>query len=216
MMGKLNANINKFECELCKEKHCIPEKGFAINRRIQNGLDIKLNSLKLNSVYEECKKKINEAKYQIQKIEILEKNPENYVFEYFEELKRQVDLREELKLKLDNCSDDIIKTIESAKDNCIKFFKESKRLGTEIEKSKEELTNLTGRFDTFDFNELKFETIKHSLSILNGDLTRKLSDYKYSIIGGKNYTFEVKDIDIKCLFGYFKEVENVILHLIYP
>ena len=74
--------------------------------------------MKLNSVYEECKKKINEAKYQIQKIEILEKDPENYVFEYFEELKRQVDLRrEELKLRLDECSDQIIESIESTKEN---------------------------------------------------------------------------------------------------
>ena len=110
--------MNKFECELCEKNHCFPEDGFAINRRIQNGLDIKLNSLKLNSVYEECKKKINEAKYQIQKIEILEKDPENYVFEYFEELKRQVDLRrEELKLRLDECSDQIIESIESTKEN---------------------------------------------------------------------------------------------------
>ena len=203
--------MNKFECELCKEKHCIPEKGFAINRRIQNGLDIKLNSLKLNSVYEECKKKINEAKYQIQKIEILEKDPENYVFEYFEELKRQVDLRrEELKLRLDECSDQIIESIESTKENYIKLSKESKRLSTKIEESKEELTKLIDRFDTFEIDEKKFEEIRQSLRILNGGLTRKLSEYKDSIIGGKENTFEFKDVDINVLFGSFKEVEKVI------
>jgi hypothetical protein len=127
--------MNKFECELCKEKHCIPEKGFAINRRIQNGLDIDLNSLKLNTVYDKCKKAVTDANNKIQKIEILEKDPENYIFEYFEELKRQVDLRrEELKLKLDNCSDDIIKSIESAKENCLKLFKESKRQRSKSQK----------------------------------------------------------------------------------
>jgi len=70
--------INKFECELCKKNHCIPEDGFAINKRIQNALNIKLSTLKLNPVYEECKKEINEAKNKIQKIENLEKDPENY------------------------------------------------------------------------------------------------------------------------------------------
>ncbi len=80
--------INKFECELCKKKHCIPENGSAINKRIQNGLNIKLDTLKVNPVYEECKTEINEAKNNIQKIENLEKDPENYSFEYFEELKR--------------------------------------------------------------------------------------------------------------------------------
>jgi hypothetical protein len=95
---------NTFPCKLCDDEHYIPKKGFAINKTIQNALDIKLNTLKLNPVYEECKSEINDAKISIQKIEILEKDPDNYIFEYFEEFKRQVDIRrEELKLKLDEC-----------------------------------------------------------------------------------------------------------------
>jgi hypothetical protein len=149
--------MNKFECELCEKKHSIPEDGFAINKRIQNALNIKLSTLKLNPVYEECKTEINEAKMNIQMIENLDKDPENFIFEYFEKLKRQVDLRrEKLKLELDNNSDEIIQSIESAKDNCIKVSTESKRLGTEIEKSKEELTKLIDRFDTFDFKLKRF------------------------------------------------------------
>ena len=81
--------IKKFECEVCEEKHNIPDNGFAMNKSIQNALEIKLNSLKLNPVYEELKIEINDAKNYIQKIENLDKDPENYSFEYFEELKRQ-------------------------------------------------------------------------------------------------------------------------------
>ena len=202
---------NTFLCKLCDDEHCIPKKGFAINKSIQSALDIKLNTLKLNPVYEECKSEINYAKNNIQKIENLEKDPENYSFEYFEELKRQVDLRrEKLKLKLDNCSEEIIQSIESTKENCIKLSKESKRLSTEIEESKEDLTKLIDRFDTFEIDEKKFEEIRQSLSILNGDLTRKLGEYKDSIIGDKKYSFEFEEIDIKGLFGSFKEVEKVI------
>jgi chromosome segregation ATPase len=203
--------INKFECQLCKKKHCIPEDGFAINKRIQNGLNIKLSTLKVNPVYEECKTEINEAKNNIQKIENLENDPENYSFEYFEELKRQVDLRrEELKLKLDNCSDEIIQSIERTKDNCIKLSRESKRLNTEIENSKKELTELMDDFDTFEIDNEKFEDIRQSLTVLNGGLTRQLGEYKDSIIGDKKYSFEFEEIDIKGLFGSFKEVEKVI------
>ena len=102
--------MNKFECQLCEKKHSFPEDGFAINKRIQNALNIKLSTLKLNPVYEECKSEINDARINIQMIENLEKNPENLIYEYFEELKRQVDLRREtLKLELDNCSDEIIR-----------------------------------------------------------------------------------------------------------
>ena len=119
---------NTFLCKLCDDEHFIPIKGFAVNKRIQNALDIKFNTLKLNPVYDECKKEIGSAKMHVEKIENLEKDPEYYIFEYFEELKRKVDLRrEDLKLKLDNCSDEIIKSIESVKENCIKLSKEKKR-----------------------------------------------------------------------------------------
>ena len=79
LLKKTPKEMNKFECQLCKEKHYIPEKGFFVNKRIQNGLNIKLNSLKLNPVYEECKKEINDAKNNIEKIEHLEKDPENFI-----------------------------------------------------------------------------------------------------------------------------------------
>ena len=203
--------INEFECELCKKKHYIPEDGFAINKRIQNALNIKLSTLKLNPVYEECKTEINEAKNNIQLIENLDKDPENFIYEYFLELKRQVDLRrEKLKLELDNYSDEIIQSIDSTKDNCIKLSTESKRLNTEIENSKNELTELIDDFDTFEIDNEKFEDIRQHLTILNGNLSRKFSEYKDSIIGGKEYTFEFKEIDIKSSFGSFKETEKVI------
>jgi len=202
---------NTFLCTLCDDEHYIPKKGFAINKRFQNALDIKLNTLKLNPVYEECKKEIDDAKNNIQKIENLNKDPENCIYEFFEELKREVDLRrEKLKLELDNSSDEILQFIESAKDNCIKLSKETKKLSTEIEKSKEELTELVGRFDTFEIDYEKFEEIRESLTVLNEDLTRKLEEFKDSIIGDKNYILEFQEIDIKSLFGSFKEVEKVI------
>jgi len=122
-----------------------------------------------------------------------------------------VDLRrEELKLQLDNCSDEIIQSIESTKEKCIKLSKESQRLSTEIEKSKEELTDLVDRFDTFEIDEKKFEEIRQSLTVLNGGLNRKLDEYKDSMIGNKEYTFEFEEIDFKGSFGCFKEVEKVI------
>ncbi len=118
--------------------------------------------------------------------------------------------RENLKLKLDNCSDEIIKSIEITKENCIKLSKESKRLSTEIEKSMVELTKLIGGFDTFEISDKKFEEIKKSLIILNRGLTRTLGENKDSISKGKEYTFEFQEIDIKKLFGSFKEVQKVI------
>jgi hypothetical protein len=103
----------------------------------------------------------------------------------------------------------MIQSIESTKDNFIKFSKESKRLRTEIEKPKEELTELIERFDTFEISENKFKEIRQSLTVLNGGLTRKLGEYKDSIIGKKQFTFKFDDIQIKNLFGFLEEFKNV-------
>ena len=211
LFGASPEESNTFLCKLCGDKHSIPENGFAINKRIQNALSIEFNTLKLNPVYEECKKEINEAKNNLQKIDNLENDPENHIFEYFEEIKRQVDIRrEELKLKLDNYSDEILQSIESAKENCVKLSQESKRLSREIRNSKKELTELIDRFDTFEIDEKKFEEIRQSLTVLNRGLTRTLREYKDSLIDNKEYTFEFQEIDIKRLFGCFKEVQKVI------
>ena len=45
---------NKFQCELCHEEHNIPDKGFVVNRRIQDELDIELNKFKPSQMSEEC------------------------------------------------------------------------------------------------------------------------------------------------------------------
>jgi hypothetical protein len=177
---------NTFPCKLCDDEHYIPKKGFAINKSIQNALDIKLNKLKLNPVYEECKTEINDAKNIIQKIENLDRDPENYIF------------------------DENIQSIESTKKNCIKMSKKSKRLSTEIEQSKEELTDLKDDFDRFEIGTEKFEEIRQCLTDLNGGLNRKLDKYKDTKIGGKEYTFEFEGTDIKGLLGYFTEIEKVI------
>jgi len=61
---------------------------------------MELNKLKLSPKFEACKQIIDETLNTVKKIESVQKDPQNYVYEYFEEIKRQVDLRRE-DLKVD-------------------------------------------------------------------------------------------------------------------
>jgi hypothetical protein len=64
-------------------------------------------------MFEECRNEIENAKKNVVEIGLLEKNAENYVYDYFENIKRQVDIRrEDLKFKIDTYSDQIIKSVE--------------------------------------------------------------------------------------------------------
>lgn len=149
LVEKIVSGENTFICPSCQEEHHVPKKGFVVNKRIQSGLGSQFNTLKFYPVFDECKEEKAQAKEIMDKIEILEKDPENYIYEYFDDFKRKVDLRrEELKMKIDKYSDEIIQSIEGTQLECKKVSKEVDHLATEIKQSKKELDELIYRFDT--------------------------------------------------------------------
>lgn len=205
----LSKERSTFDCELCHDEHSIPKKGFAINKRMQSGLEAQFDSLEL-PVFDECKKEIENAKENIIKIDSLEKNAENYIFEYFEDIKRQVDLRrEDLKSRIDQYSDETIQSIERSKSSYIKLSKEVNRIATNIDKSKTELDEFVKQLDTLKIDVTKFESIKSSVSINNGYFKDLLLDFNASLLDYKDFSFEFKETAIKDIFGSFVENENV-------
>ena len=70
----------------------------------------------------DCINEIEEAYINISKLEALETDPDYFIYEYFQEIKRNVDWRrEELKLRIDICSEEIIQSIESTKGKLLMF-----------------------------------------------------------------------------------------------
>ena len=211
-LDKLIANDpnekSTFICEICQEDHLIPKKGFMINNRLQKLLRLELNALKMSPVFDQCRKEIEDAKENVVKIEFLEKNAENYIYDYFEDVKRQVDIRrEDLKFKIDTYSDQIIKSVELDKINLIKLSKEANQLTTNIEKSRKDLNALIAKFDILEFNDKKFEDIKASVAVVNQEFHKILAEYQDSLIDNKKYTFEFKDMPIEDIFGLVFDVQ---------
>jgi hypothetical protein len=197
-----------FICEICQEDHLIPKKGFMVNNRLQKLLRLELNALKVSPVFNECMKEIEDAKENVVKIGLLEKNAENYIYDYFEDVKRQVDIRrEDLKFKIDKYSDEIIKSVELDQKNLIKLSKEANQLTTNIEKSRKDLNELIAQFDILEFNDKKFEDIKASVAVINKEFNKILVVHKDSLIGNKKYTFEFKELPIEDIFGRVIEVQ---------
>jgi hypothetical protein len=136
------------------------------------------------------------------KIEFLEKNAENYIFDYYEDVKRQVDIRrEDLKFRIDINSDEIIKSVELNQINLIKLSKEANQLKTNIEKSRKDLNELIAQFDTLEFNDEKFNDIKATVVVVNQEFNKILAEYQYSLIGNKKYILEFKELPIENIFG---------------
>jgi hypothetical protein len=164
-----------------------------INRRLQSLLEIELNTLKASPIFDECKKEIKEAMKTMRDVELLEINLESYIYEYFGEIKRQIDLcREVLKSEIDKYSDEIIEVVEMDRINYIKLSKEVNQFTENINKSKKELNELIAQFDTLEFNDEKFNDIKATVVVVNQEFNKILAEYQYSLIGNKKYILELK------------------------
>jgi hypothetical protein len=87
---------NTFICQICEDEHVVPETGFLVNKRLKCALDIKLNEFKIgNEAFDECKTTLEEADKSFADLESFANNSEVHIYDYFEEVKRQVDLRRE-------------------------------------------------------------------------------------------------------------------------
>jgi len=97
-------------------------------------------------------------------METLDNNAELYIFGYFEDIKRKVDLRrEDLIQKIHSSSDEIIKSIESTQNECLKMSKDINQLNVEVEKSKKNLNKLINNFNTVEKGTGKFNFSKRKL-----------------------------------------------------
>ena len=193
---------NTFICGICQEEHFIPRNGFVVNDRLQDLVELQLNKLEPSPLFEECKKELENAKENLTKIESIENNAENYVFDYFEDIKKKVEKRrDDLKLKIDKYSDDIIESVEIGQMNNMNLSKEIVQIRSNIEKSKAELNKSMLQFDTLEFNDKKFEEIKTNVAVVNQEFHKILAEYQNSLIGNKKYTFEFVELPIEDIFG---------------
>ena len=139
----------------------------------------------------------------IPNMETLEKNAELYIYGYFDDIKRSVDLRrEDLIQRIHNYSDKIIKSIENTQAECLKTSKKVNQLTVEVEKSKRNLKDLIKSFNTN-------EKITESIEILIEANKKVLKEYNDALLGFNKYSFDFNEIEIKDIFGYFIKTEKV-------
>ena len=158
----------------------------------------------------ECKNEIRKANESLEKLETLQRNSECYIYEYFEDIKRQVDIRrEDLKDKIDKYSDEVIQTIEKAQLDCIKLSKEANEISVNIEESKKELDDFIQQFDTLEADHIKFESIKQGVTCINENFQSILAEYNDSLLDYNEYFFNFEEISIEEVFGSLVNAEKV-------
>ena len=115
--------INANKCSFCDEAHEQLEKGFPSNKNIQKLLDLQVDQLNFcqNHIrYKECKSNLNDLEKKLQEIHLIEKNPENFVHDYFENIINQVVAQRETVIEQVHFhSEKTIETIRKTRDECL-------------------------------------------------------------------------------------------------
>lgn len=193
----------KPNCYFCNEPHTRPETGFMPNGILHEMLDIEVNKLTFSPKFVKCQKEINKILNDAEKLFCIQKDPANYIYEYFEELKTQTDLRrEQLKLEIDTFSDELITEINCIQDNCCKMTNDMKEINKVIDGLKAELDALVARFDSFEFDDEKYDSILTETVALKPKIDDYTEDFKNFLTGNKKYIFRYNShIDLKKFYG---------------
>lgn len=114
-----NSNNESNACDYCEEVHEIPKNGFPINKAIKLIIDSIKERFQTSSKHKIVLDECSELKYAIRDFENLLNNPGDFLHDYFMDLEYAVDIkREELKNRIDETSENILKSIKSFKKDC--------------------------------------------------------------------------------------------------
>lgn len=195
-------------CTFCHLDHS--SQKFAVNIVLKELLEMDLNKLKLSDKFDACKKSMDETMDLMNSIEAIQNDRDNYIFEYFQELKRQVDQRrEELKLEIDTCSGNIITKINETQSKCSQLTNDVIDISKRVNAAKLKLNHLMQKLDSFEIDDEKYSGIQIQLDIVKPKLASILEEYKSAIIGDSYYEFVSSNICIDDIFGQFISVEGV-------
>ena len=208
-MRKDSTNKKSFKCEICIKQHYVPNGGFVINKHIQKALEFKFHDFKPSPIFDECKQLIKETKEIADKVQAITDDPENFIYEYFSDLKRKVDLRrEELKFKIDEYSDQLVQSIDASQLKCTQLSKGNKLMKEPFIELNDELNKIIKEFDIFEFNDKKFEELKKKADVLRIKFNNIMADYKITLLNNKKHSFEFKEEIVSDVLGKIIECDD--------
>jgi len=214
--------ISKGKCILCREIHKAPHHGFPSNKIVTNLLEKRVNKISLNfSQFNDYRKIIHDLNKNLKEMETIQNDPENYIFEYFGELTRQVDLRRETLIEdIHKYSDELIQKIEKLKQDCVAKLKEASKITDDLDTINGKMNVLKSTFNSLEIDDTKLEEImsKKKSKEVSDLMEPVLKQCKYELQGKKYYKLLTNEFKLEDIFGTFScfdyDIENMKLNII--
>jgi len=136
-------------------------------------------------------------------VEFIRKEKENFLYEYFSEITREVDLRRDTLIRdIEEYSNEIIENINKLRQEYLDSSSHQLKLAEEVfDACKSEISELKNKFESFEMYDKKFEEVLTKSKALQEELYPLVEIYKFELHGNKSYRFESKEIEISEVFG---------------
>jgi hypothetical protein len=194
---------NTFTCPFCNHENL--NQNFNVNKLIQDLIGNEIHKFELDPKYVRL---LNDLKMEIEKLATLLKDPENYIYEEMNEIKRQVDLdRESLKSEIDKLADGLIRELETCERNFKRDYKININLedySALVESSKKQLSECEKFFYLFSTkNEDREEKRNESQKIIL-QLQPKIKEFKENLFSNLVIKYKPMQSKNEDLFGKLK------------
>lgn len=154
--------------------------------------------------FKECQNILDKTTKIADEIYLIKQTPENYINQYFENIKQKVvTRRDNLKKKIEKYSNNLLQEISETQVICRSLTNKINDISSQIKLSKSQLNDLVTSIGLVELNEKKYEEIKVKSNVLQSKLSNVLEEFKRSLIGEKEYKFVFDEANIEHFVGSF-------------
>ena len=205
---------NTFLCPFCDIKNS--NQNFIVSKTIQDLLDIQAHKFKIDPKIEQT---FTNFKTEIRNLELILNEPENFIYEEINELKRQVDLdREKAKAEIDELADDLIQQLKTYEDQFKTEYKSNvdmKHFIALAEASKKQFNEYEQYLNLLsskaEEKEQHNKNSEDSIIILKS----KIRELKAQLFSNLAITYNPMEIKLKESFGKLKTKVNLLIYNVF-
>ena len=201
------------KCNFCGEQHLIPKDGFIKDKRLSKMIELEYHQMDFGKAHRNAHYLCKELNQMIGKYEILTKEPEFLIEDYFQKIFNQINLRrEESHQVTEKWYNDCIQEIESYKIEClVKLDNESPKEFKLIDGFRRDLQVWQKKLliPELSKNEFSFEKIEKNVRSSVQVLSSKIDDYKDNLLNGNEYNFQFNQFILPEIFGQIKVEKKV-------
>ena len=195
-VNTLNASMDEnetskvtYECELCFFLHNMANKRFPTNKVVEKLLRMKFDKLEFGKTHENASEECENLEFTLNDLDLICKDPKNFIYEHVAHLKRLVDLRKErLKLEIDALSDVMIVRLETFQKECYEnleriYIKEMlNEAGSALSETQAKLNDWKNELELLVINEAKWKEIHKEAKELDIKLMKHVVGAKEDLL----------------------------------